>query len=62
MFTTTTAPSPKAFVEGMIHLLQGDKPRAQAEFERARVISEKSLQEVPETLLDTRSMDLSLQH
>jgi serine/threonine-protein kinase len=48
MFTTTTAPSPKAFVEGMIHLLQGDKPRAQAEFERARVISEKSLQEVPE--------------
>src|SRR5881227_3766 len=48
MFTTTTAPSPKAFVEGMIHLLQGDKPRAQAEFERARVISEKSMQEVPE--------------
>jgi len=48
MLTTTTAPSPKAFVEGMIHLQQGDKPRAQAEFERARVISEKSLQEVPE--------------
>jgi serine/threonine-protein kinase len=48
MLTTTTAPSPKAFVEGMIHLLQGDKARAQAEFERARVISEKSLQEVPE--------------
>ena len=42
MLTTTTAPSPKAFVEGMIHLLQGDKARAQAEFERARVISEKS--------------------
>jgi TolB-like protein/Flp pilus assembly protein TadD len=48
MLTTTTAPSPKAFVEGMIHLLQGDKAGAQAEFERARVISEKSLQEVPE--------------
>jgi tetratricopeptide (TPR) repeat protein len=48
MFTSTTAPVPKAFVEGMIHLLQGDKPRAQAEFERARVISEKSLQEAPE--------------
>src|SRR5204862_4369873 len=27
---------------------QGDKLRAQAEFERARVISEKSMQEVPE--------------
>src|SRR5438046_3741695 len=38
MFTTTTAPSPKAFVEGMIHLLQGDKPRAEAEFALARVI------------------------
>jgi TolB-like protein/cytochrome c-type biogenesis protein CcmH/NrfG len=48
MLNTTTAPSPKAFVEGMIHLLQGDKARAQPEFEHARVISEKSLQEVPE--------------
>jgi TolB-like protein/Flp pilus assembly protein TadD len=48
MLTTTTAPSPKAFVEGMIYLRQGDKAGAQAEFERARVISEKSLQEVPE--------------
>src|SRR6059058_1745085 len=29
MFTNTTAPSPKAFVEGMIYLLQGDKTKAQ---------------------------------
>src|SRR5205814_1474688 len=48
MFTTTTAPAPKVFVEGMIYLLQGDKTRAQAEFEHARVISEKLLREAPE--------------
>ena len=48
MFTSTTAPSPKAFLEGMIHLLQGDKTKAQAEFEQARLISEKLLREAPE--------------
>jgi TolB-like protein/Flp pilus assembly protein TadD len=48
MFTSTTAPSPKAFLEGMIHLLQGDKTKAQAEFEQARMISEKLLREAPE--------------
>jgi len=47
MFTTTTAPSPKAFLEGMIHLLQGDKTKAQAELELARVVSEKLLREAP---------------
>jgi len=48
MYTSTTAPSPKAFLEGMIHLLQGDKARAQTELEHARMISEKLLHEVPE--------------
>src|SRR5437899_1464880 len=48
MYTMTTAPSPKAFLEGMIHLLQGDKTKAQAEFEHARLISEKLVREVPE--------------
>ena len=48
MFTTTTAPSPKAFLEGMIHLLQGDKTKAQAELEHARLVSEKLLREAPE--------------
>jgi len=47
MFTTTTAPSPKAFLEGMIHLLQGDKTKAQAELEHARLVSEKLLREAP---------------
>ena len=40
----------------MIYLLQGDKAKAQAELEHARVISEKLLREVPKTLPDTRSM------
>src|SRR5205823_2486560 len=48
MFTTTTAPAPKIFVEGRIHLLQGDKAKAQAELEQARVISERLLREAPE--------------
>jgi serine/threonine-protein kinase len=48
MYTTTTAPSPKAYLEGMIHLLQGDKNKAQAELEQARLVSEKLLREAPE--------------
>jgi TolB-like protein/Flp pilus assembly protein TadD len=48
MFTTTTAPSPKALVEGTIHLLQGDRAKAQAELEQARVISERLLRQAPE--------------
>src|SRR5438477_6566244 len=48
MFTNTTAPCPKAFVEGTIHLLQGDKTKAQAELEHARLVSEELLREAPE--------------
>ena len=48
MYTTTTAPSPKAYLKGMIHQLQGDQTKAQAELEQARVISEKLLREAPE--------------
>ena len=48
MFTSTTAPSPKAYVKGMIYLLQGDKVRAQHELEQARLVSEKLLREVPD--------------
>ena len=48
LMTDTTAPVPKAFLEGSIHFLEGDKPRAQAEFEKARVVSEKLLRDAPE--------------
>lgn len=48
LITDTTAPSPKAFLEGTVHLFQGDKPTSQLEFEQARVVSEKLLREAPE--------------
>jgi TolB-like protein/Flp pilus assembly protein TadD len=48
LITYTTAPVPKAFLEGTIHFLEGDKPRAQIEFEKARVVSEQLLREAPE--------------
>jgi TolB-like protein/Flp pilus assembly protein TadD len=44
----TTAPCPKAFLEGTIHLLQGDETKAQPQLEQARVVSEKLLSEAPE--------------
>src|SRR5947208_2003522 len=48
LITYSTASSPKAFLEGTIHLLQGDKTKAKAELEHARVVSEKLLREAPE--------------
>jgi TolB-like protein/Flp pilus assembly protein TadD len=44
----TSALWPKALMQGIIHLLEGDKPKAQAEFEQARLVSEKLLREAPE--------------
>lgn len=46
--TNTTAPLPKAFLEGIIYSLQGDKQRSQTEFESARVVSERLLREAPD--------------
>jgi tetratricopeptide (TPR) repeat protein len=45
MTTYTTAPSPKAFLEGMIYLYLGDKEKAQLAFEHARALAEKLLPE-----------------
>jgi TolB-like protein/Flp pilus assembly protein TadD len=47
LFTTTTAPCPKAFAQGLIYLLQGDKTKAQERLENARMVSEKLLREAP---------------
>jgi len=46
--TDSTAPLPKASLEGTIHLLQGDKATAQEEFEKARLVAERSLRDAPE--------------
>ncbi len=48
LITETTAPAPKSLLEGIIHSLQGDMAKAQAEFEDARAVSERLLREAPE--------------
>jgi TolB-like protein/Flp pilus assembly protein TadD len=47
LFNTTTAPCPKAFLEGEIYRLQGDEAKARTAFEHARVVSEQLLREAP---------------
>src|SRR6266700_1241002 len=42
-----TGPCPKAFLEGRLYLYQGDKIRAQAAFERARLAAEQLVREAP---------------
>ena len=43
-----TAPCPKAFLEGTLYLYQGDKAKALAAFERARIVAEQLVRESPE--------------
>src|SRR5438094_1007332 len=42
-----TAPVPKASLQGMLYLFQGDKAKAQAAFRRALPVAEQSLRESP---------------
>lgn len=58
--TDTSAPVPKASVEGTIHLLQGDKAAAQAEFEKARIVSERLLRDAPEDAARSAQLGLIL--
>jgi len=44
---TTTAPCPKAFLEGEIYLRQGDAAKARTAFEQARVVSDELLRAAP---------------
>src|SRR5438552_1130442 len=48
LFNTTTAPCPKALLEGEIYRLQGDEAKARTAFEHARVVSERLLREAPD--------------
>src|SRR5205823_5653002 len=45
---TTTAPAPKAFLEGELYRLQGDEAKARTSFEHARVVSDELLRAAPE--------------
>lgn len=47
LYNTTTAPSPKAFLEGEIYRLQGDEGKARTAFEQARVVSDQLLRAAP---------------
>src|SRR5436305_6084382 len=42
-----TGPCPKAFLEGRLYLYQGDKTKAQAAFERARLVAEQLVRDAP---------------
>jgi serine/threonine-protein kinase len=46
--TPTTAPCPKAFLEGTLYLYQGDKEKARIAFEHARAVAEKLMREAPQ--------------
>src|SRR3989440_1114855 len=48
LYNTTTAPAPKAFLEGELYLLQGDEAKARTALEHARVVSEELLSAAPE--------------
>jgi TolB-like protein/Flp pilus assembly protein TadD len=44
----TTAPNPKAFLEGLLYYYQGDKTKAQTALEHARVMVEQLIRESPD--------------
>ena len=46
--TATTAPCPKALLEGTLYLYQGDKEKARIAFEHARSVAEKLVREAPQ--------------
>src|SRR4029453_10673931 len=48
LFNTTTAPCPKAFLEGQIYRLQGDEAKARTAFEQARVVSDQLFRAAPD--------------
>jgi serine/threonine-protein kinase len=46
--TLTTAPCPKALLEGRLYQYQGDKEKARIGFEHARVVADKLVREAPQ--------------
>ncbi len=46
--TATTAPCPKALLEGTLYLYQGDKEKARIAYESARAVAEKLVHEAPQ--------------
>jgi TolB-like protein/Flp pilus assembly protein TadD len=48
LHNTSTAPAPKAFLQGELYRVQGDEAEARTALEHARVVSEQLLREAPE--------------
>ena len=48
LYSLTTAPCPKAFLEGQIYRLQDDEAKARAALEQARVVSAELLRAAPD--------------
>src|SRR5437773_7175262 len=46
--SATTAPCPKAFLEGMLYRYQGDDEKARVAFDHARAVAEKLVREAPQ--------------
>src|SRR5881392_108277 len=46
--TATTAPCPKALLEGMLYRYQGDNEKARITFEHARIVADKLVREAPQ--------------
>src|SRR6266403_1294569 len=46
--TATTAPCPRALLEGTLYLYQGDKEKARIAYEHARTVAEKLVREAPQ--------------
>jgi len=46
--TATTAPCPKALLEGTLYLYQGNKEKARIAYEHARAVAEKLVREAPQ--------------
>jgi tetratricopeptide (TPR) repeat protein len=44
----TTAPNPKAFLEGLLYYYEGDKMKAETAFEHARVMVEQLIRQSPD--------------
>ena len=46
--TATTAPCPKALLEGTLYLYQGDREKARIAYEHARAVADKLVREAPQ--------------
>src|SRR5205814_2266812 len=56
----TTAPCPKALLEGIVYRYQGDREKARTAFEQARVVAEKLVREAPQHCARNRLLGLVL--